>query len=453
MELTRRGFLAGSLGTAAVAGVASCSSDIHSGVGVGRDGPTATAKPGSKKVGSPKGTITFAFWGANDGEKRAYARLKQEFEKANPGATVAFKLSPYDGYYSGIDRGIQAGEAPDVFRVELTTIGKYSSQKVLLNLTPYFTSSEIDAFAPTAWGAVSYNGGAYGVPQQFDTSCVAYNKQALREVGIKSVPDRLEDAWTWEEFGKVAATLRSKLPDDKYPFAYDWTQAGAMRWSSFLYQAGGQLMNPDRSKSVLPSPAAVRAMDFTKSFFAKRWVPANNTVKTSLYADNFFLSQNVPMCFIGNFLVPDLADPKKGYKGGDWAATYLPRDEKSAAELGGNAIVVRAGAENEELAVAFCKFLVREDMMKYFCEQATELPTLKSLAPKELNFVQRPDVVAVCAEQATTIGKTVVQESTVPIYAQISTVLQDELELGFHGQSTDKTLKGIAEGINRALGA
>lgn len=193
-------------------------------------------------------------------------------------------------------------------------------------------------------------------------------------------------------------------------------------------------------------------MDFTKSFFTKRWVPANNTVKTSLYADNFFLSQDVPMCFIGNFLVPDLADPKKGYKGGEWAATYLPQDQDAASELGGNAIVVRQGAKNKELAVAFCKFLVREDMMKYFCEQATELPTLKSLAPSELKFVQRPDVVRVCANQGTTISKTVVQESTVPIYAQISTVLQDQLELGFHGQDTDTTLKGISEGINRALG-
>lgn len=450
--LGRRGFLAGSLGAATTAALASCSSSIHSGVAMGGDGVTATAKPGSSSIGSVKGTLTFAFWGANDGEKKGFAYVKAAFEKAHPGAHVEFKISPYDGFYSGIDRGVQAGSAPDVFRVEYTTIGKYSSQGVLMDMTPYFTQREIDAFQPTAWGAVSHNGSAYGVPHQFDTSCIAYSKEAFASAGITSVPDSLQDAWTWEEFSKVATTLRKSLPADKYPFAYDWTQAGAMRWSSFLYQAGGRLLTPDLKKSALPSAPAVRAMDFTKSFFDKKWVPANNTVKTSLYADNFFLSHNVAMAFVGNFLVPDLVDPSKGYKGGHWGATYLPRDKAAAAELGGNAIVVLESSKNKELAAAFCRFIVQEDMMKYFCEQATELPTLRSIASKDLKYAGRPDVVEVCAQQATTIDSTVVTESTVPIYAQISTVLQDQLELGFHDQSSDKTLREIAGGINRALG-
>ena len=51
--------------------------------------------------------------------------------------------------------------------------------------------------------------------------------------------------------------------------------------------------------------------------------------------------------------------------------------------------------------------------MKYFCEQAIELPTLKSLASANLNYVSRPDVVKICAEQASTISDTIVKESTV----------------------------------------
>ena len=33
--------------------------------------------------------------------------------------------------------------------------------------------------------------------------------------------------------------------------------------------------------------------------------------------DNFFLSQVVPMSFVGDFLIPELADPKAGYKDDD----------------------------------------------------------------------------------------------------------------------------------------
>ena len=57
------------------------------------------------------------------------------------------------------------------------------------------------------------------------------------------------------------------------------------------------------------------------------------------YSDNFFLNQTVPMSFVGDFLVPELADPKAGYKGGDWGATYMPQDKSAASDLGGNAIV------------------------------------------------------------------------------------------------------------------
>ena len=62
--------------------------------------------------------------------------------------------------------------------------------------------------------------------------------------GITSVPDALADAWTWDEFATVATKLRSSLPAKKFPFAYDWTQAGAFRWLSWHYQAGGTAARP-----------------------------------------------------------------------------------------------------------------------------------------------------------------------------------------------------------------
>ena len=79
--------------------------------------------------------------------------------------------------------------------------------------------------------------------------------------------------------------------------------------------------------------------------------------------------------------------------------------------------------------------------MKYFCEQAVELPTLKSLASDSLNYAYRPDVVAICAQQATTISDTIVKESTASAFATINTVLQDQLELAFHGQSSSDTIQ------------
>lgn len=470
MELSRRGFLAAGVGGAATVGLAACSS-THSGTN-GGGGSSASvaasttagssAAPTSGATGAPagsttknlanvKGNLTFGFWGGSPGELAGFNYAKKKFEAAHPGTTITLKVSPYDGFFAGIDRGIQSGKAPDVFRVDYTTIGKYSAKGTLLDLSPYFDATAAAAFLPALWDAIKYNGVPYGVPHQTDTTCIVYNKAAFATAGITAVPDKLADAWTWEEFSAVATKLRKTLPDKKFPFAYDWTQAGAYRWSSWLYQAGGSLLTPDLKKVALPSAPAKKAMDFTKSFFTNKWVPVTNTIKTSVYSDNFFLNQTVPMTFIGDFLVPELADKKAGYKGGAWAATFMPHDVKAAADLGGNAIVVNKSTKSPDLAAAFLQFLVKEDTMKYFCEQAIELPTLKTLATANLNYALRPDVVKVCAQQAATISDTVVKESTIGAFASINAVLQDQLELGFHSQSSDQTIQRIASGISKAL--
>ena len=453
MALTRREFVWGSLGTA-VLGLTACSS-VHSDSngGSATSGPaTAASNVGaSASLGKVSGEISFAFWGGSAGETAGFTNAKTKFEAANPGAKINLKIVPYDGFFSGIDRGIQSGNAPDVFRVDYTTIGKYSKNGVLLDMTPYFTDAETKAFLPALWDAVKYQGVPYGVPHQTDTTCIVYSKEAFATAGITSVPTSLDDAWTWDEFSAVATKLRASLPANKFPFAYDWTAAGAFRWLSWLYQAGGTLLTEDLTKCALPSAAGTKALDYTKSFFTNKWVPANNTIKTSVYSDNFFLNQTVAMSFVGDFLVPELADPKTGYKGGAWGATYLPRDQGAAADLGGNAIVARKDTKNPELAAAFLKFLVSEDIMKYFCEQAVELPTLQSLSSAKLDYAYRPDVVAICAQQASTISDTITKESTVGGFADINTALQNELEQAFHGQSTAATLSAIASQVNQAL--
>ncbi|GMA85847.1 hypothetical protein GCM10025868_10970 [Angustibacter aerolatus] len=139
----------------------------------------------------------------------------------------------------------------------------------------------------------------------------------------------------------------------------------------------------------MPSDPATKALDFTKRFFTEKWVPASNTIKGARYSDEFFVSQIVPMAFVGDFLVPTLADPKQGYKG-EWAATYMPQDVGAASDLGGNALVVNGETKNADLAAAFVRFAASEDEMKYFCEQAIEPPTRRLAGHREARLRHPP---------------------------------------------------------------
>lgn len=391
-------------------------------------------------------SLTFTTW-ASETEEAAFKELIKKFEAEHEGATVKLNVVPYDQMFSNIDAQLTSGDAPDIFRVDYGNLGVYSSQQQLLDISSYFTAEESEAFVPAMWEAVSYEGAAYGVPHQTDVSALLLNVPLLTAAGITDIPTTLEDAWTWEEFADVAEKLRASLPAEQYPFVYNWQLGGTPRWLSWLFQADGALLEEDGVTPAIDSAEGAKALDFTKSFFENNWVPPTSSVKSSGYADSVFAEQQAAMAFVGSFLVPDM----EYFNEFEWTATFMPRDERGATDLGGNALVATAETDNPDLAAEFLKFMVAEENMQTFCEQTMELPTLLSLADADLAFTTRPDLMPIFVQQATTIEPSDVKQLTSPYMAAISVAMQDQLELAFiGGQSTADTLKNISAAITDA---
>jgi multiple sugar transport system substrate-binding protein len=439
MAVSRRQFLTGLSGTAAAAWLTGCSgfskSDSSSS---GSDGGSGTAA---------KGTVSFQTW-ASDAEAKAFKRLVKAFETAHSGTTIDLQIVPYGEMFTSIDASLQAGTAPDVFRVDYPTMGLYSSTDQLLDLTSYLDSSLTDDFIPALYQAVQFDGKPYGVPHQTDTTAVLYQPAMFEAAGITSVPDSLDNAWSWEEFAAVSDKLKASLPDDVAPFVYDWQAFGAYRWLTWLFEAGGRLLDTDLVTPVIVSDPGTKALDFTRSFFEKGWVPKNTSIKGS-YPDSVFIAGKTAMAFAGDFLLPGIEDGIKGKF--DWQVTYQPKDVRASSDLGGNALVATKGTSNPDLAAEFLKFMVDSENMASFCEQAVELPTLQSLVDAKLSYATRPDLMPTFVQQATTMTADDVAQVTVPFFGQINSILGDQLELAFvSGQSTDDTLNNIADQVKKA---
>ena len=429
MTLTRRSLLAAAAAAGSTALLAGCA---------GLTGGGTSSSKDSK-------TITFTTW-ASDGEKAGYKKIIAKFEDANPGITVKLNVVPYAQMFTNVDAQLQAGNAPDVFRAGYGQIGGYSQAGQLMDLSSEFSSGEVDAFLPAFWEAVKYDGKPYGVPQQTDTSALVYNTKLMEQAGYTTFPDSLDNAWTWEEFDDVMAKLRSTLSSKLYPFAYNWQLAGSPRWLSWLFMADGRMLSKDLSSPAIDSDAGAKALDYTKSFFEKEYVPANSSTKSSAYADTTFLAGSTAMLSAGNFLLSEIAGAKF-----DWSVTYLPRDARASDDLGGNALVVNKDG-NTDLAAKFVKFAVAEESMSTFCADAMELPTLQSLVGKKLDWQTTPDLMPTFVDQATTITASDVAQVTVPAMSKITTTLTAQLESAFRqGQSTKDTLAGISSGITKAL--
>lgn len=404
---------------------------------------------GSGEGGDADTTLSFTTW-ASESEQAALEELVAQFEEES-GATVELNVVPYEQMFSNIDAQLASGEAPDIFRVDYGNLGVYSSQEQLLDLSSYFSAEESGAFTPAMWEAVSYEGVPYGVPHQTDVSALLVNLDMLEAAGIDtaSLPTSQDDAWTWDEFGEVAAQLRETLPAEQYPFVVNWQQGGAARWLSWLFQAGGSFLAEDGTPTIDSSEGAA-ALDFTRSFYDNEWVPPASTPTGTVYADSLFAEQTTAMAFVGSFLVPDM----DYFNEFEWTALPMPVDERGATDLGGNALVATAGTDSPDLAAEFLRFMVSEEAMAAFCGATNELPTLTALEGDAVEFAIRPDLMPVFVDQATTIEPDDVRQLTSPAMAEISVALRDQLEAAFvEGQSTEETLANLDAAIAEAAGA
>ena len=324
---------------------------------------------------------------------------------------------------------------------------------MLLDLSDSYDQSEINEFIPAFWAAVSYDGKPYGVPHQTDTTAVLYRKDAMAAAGITKIPTKVADAWTWDEFAANAAKLKKSITKkNRYAFTYDWQQAGAYRWLTWLYEAGGSMLDEKLQKATLSSAEGEKALTYTADFFKQGWVPRNTSVKSATYPDAAFTSGLVTMAFAGDFLVPSIdATVKKSFQ---YGVMPQPHEQAASADLGGNAVVAAKDSKNAEAAATFLKFLASADQMKAFCGATNELPTRTSLVGADIGFAVRPDLMPTFVEQATTLTARQVGEVTVPAFGQINAILLDGLESVFSSGKAPKDALSTMDGaITKAVGA
>ncbi|QIG44162.1 sugar ABC transporter substrate-binding protein [Nocardioides anomalus] len=432
MHLSRRRLLGT---TSALAGAAALSSCGFTGSDDDSDGDGGTAS----------GTLTFTTWGT-ESELAGFRSAIESFQKSS-GATVKLNAVPYEQMFTNIDAQIQAGNPPDVFRVPYYTFGAYAGAGQLLDLSSHLESGFADRFTPQAWAAVQNSGSPFGVPHHTDTSVILYNQDLLSSAGIDAVPTTLDEAWTWQEFQQVAQQLRQALPDDTYPFAYNWQGNGVTRWLSWLFEADGRFLSDDLATAAIDSDAGRAAVEFTQGFFPAGLVPPNSSVKSTTYAADLWYGQTVAMTFGGAFLLPD-TDATVDF---EWGATFSPRDVRAGGDFGGNALVATKGAD-PELAAAFFAHVTDAEQMRDFCAGASLLPTRADLVEDGIDFDVRPDLSPVFVGQASTVQAQDSGQVASPSMSKIIAVLQDQLEAAFvGGQDVETTIAGLSDGIQQAV--
>lgn len=326
------------VGTAAL--VAGCSSNAGQG--------TTTSGAYTAPSKNLSANITYALW--DQTQKKAIDANIVEFNKAYPKIKVNVDVTPWTDYWTKLQTEASSNTLPDLFWLNGPNFQLYAGNGKVEPITPQVNAGAIDpANYPKALDALyTLDGISYGVPKDFDTIGLWYNKDLFQKAGV----DMPTSSWTWADFNKAAATISSKLSKDGIYGAVAGMD-GQTTYYNTIFQAGGSVLSSDGKKSGYDSAATQKGIQFWTDLIASKGSPTVQQL-TDTPADQWFVSGKAAM-----------------FWGGDWARSEiaaspiassvnvapLPAGEKKATVIHGVSNVVAAAGKNKQAAQALQVFL------------------------------------------------------------------------------------------------
>ncbi|WP_163541833.1 ABC transporter substrate-binding protein [Occultella kanbiaonis] len=158
--------------------------------------------------------IDYWLWDAN--QLPAYQRCADAFEEQNPDLQIRISQYGWDDYWSKLTAGFVAGAGPDVFTDHLTRYPEYAQRGLLVDLSTLEATADIDPGGfqeglADLW--VGQDGGQYGVPKDFDTVALFYDRNVIEEAGLS--PADLESLdWNPEDGGSFEELLAHLSVDE-----------------------------------------------------------------------------------------------------------------------------------------------------------------------------------------------------------------------------------------------
>ncbi|MBI3175406.1 MAG: sugar ABC transporter substrate-binding protein [Chloroflexi bacterium] len=343
-----------------------------------------TACGGGTKPAAGTGpvTITFMMWGAPE-EQTVWQAVVDDFQAANPNIKVNVEVSDWDSYWTKLNTLFAGGTPPDVFAMDAPLYLDWQSRGALLNLQPYIDANPgfLDGFYPQTLTAYKLDDGYYGLPRDFNTITLFYNKDMFDAAGM-AYPTA---DWTYDDLLAAAKQLTLDKDNDGKTDQYGlWTDTWDMElfWSELIWANGGEIISPDHTKTLIAEGGARDAWTYIDTLYKEGIMPTPATAGE--YGGDLFQSGQAAMTTIGHWAVP-------GYVASNinFGVAPMPKGPKGAATSVNSAgFVVSKDSKNHDAAFAFIKFALSEAGQKRLAELGFSIPVLKSVAESDAYLKQ-----------------------------------------------------------------
>lgn len=321
-------------------------------------------------------TLSYALW--EQLQVPAIEEIIGAFEAQHPHITIEIQLVPWSEYWNKLQTAQAGGESYDVFWMNGPNFQVYASKGVLMDLQPMIDEDNVDmsVFPEALLDLYTYNGHSYGIPKDFDTIALYYNKSLFDAAGVAYPTDE----WTWDDLKTAADQLTQ---GDVYGFA---TLVGDQNgYWNFVYQNGGQMLNSDFTSTRIDEPAACDAVKYLYGFIEDKTAP-DGTITASIDPSvQMFPGGNLAMLTGGSWIAKFLYE-----SGIDVDVAPLPKGNQRASIIHGLGNVVWSGTKYPEEALEFVKFLGSKEAEGILASTGTVIPAYEGMQQDWVNAI--PDM-------------------------------------------------------------
>ena len=345
--------------------------------------------------------LTFQIWDV--AQRDGMQAICDAYTRQNPDVVIEVQVTSWSEYWTKLEAAAESNTMPDIFWMHTNQILYYSDFGMLADLTDLY--DDVDAnYYTEHYSEISLNnamgsdGRIYGVPKDKDNVCLVYNKEMFDAAGL-SYPD---ETWTWDDL--VSASEKIYETTGKYGFmAYADEQLG---YWNFVYQAGGYILNEDKTAAGFTDPATVKAMKFYIGLQDYDWCPTQTYFAETSPGTAFF-SEVGAMFLEGNW---NLLAEMNNYPDmvGKWDIAVLPMCPDPASGDGratisnGLCYSTAARGKNLEIVKDVLKFFGSEEAQRIQGESGAAIPAYLGLEETWRNAFQQFDYqlnIDICFDQ------------------------------------------------------
>jgi len=294
-------------------------------------------------------------------------------EVVNPALEKDNIKAVYEGvegdYNATLLNALSAGTAGDLFYVDVFQSEPIFASGKVEPLNQYFTQRELNQFLPSLLQAFTVNGKVYGIPKDFNTLAVEYNKDIFDEAKVP-YPNQTD---TWDTFKDKLKKVQAALKD----VVGMCVVADYARMGAFAYAAGFRPFNA-QGKTVLDD-------NFRRTF---EWYTSLVKDGAGKFAQDLgegwtggcFGKEKAAVALEGAWIGGFLRDSAPNLK---YGTTFLPLDPKTKQR--GNFVFtvswsLNAASKNKEAAVKVLKALTSPEAQNWVLSRGLALPSRTALA-------------------------------------------------------------------------